>query len=506
MKVLLMDPPMQSIMQARADWFPMSLAYLAGAITREGHQALIYNGEHDPSLDYVNLTIYSANYYKYLEALHDPGHPAWKKIARLMEDFKPDVVGLTSFSVKFPSAQRLAAIAKDYNPQIPVIMGGQHATILTEDVLSDPNIDFVIRGEGEGAFVDFLRALGGDQKWENVKSLSFKKEGGVIHNPLRPLLENLDTLALPARECLHDLQHYEPHALAKLFASRGCPYQCNYCGTQNIWTYKVRHHSAARVVEEIRHVKKEYGASNFTFFDDVFGLDKKKAMELTDTMSLAKTGVTWDCLTRANLVSDELLVNMKKAGCTKIDMGVESGSDKVLIDTKKGLTKKKIKEGAALVKKHGILLYMFFMIGLPTETEEDAKETRNFLEELKPDWACISIFTPIPGTEIYKKLKEQGKIPDKPDFAKFSHQSPHSNFAYGMLNREGFPELAQKTIAHIQAYNGSFRNLLRRALSRKYHRNLRLFFTDLKSVLTWKGVLQASHQGSHSKFYAESSK
>lgn len=503
MRVLLMDPPMQSIMLARADWFPMGLAYLAGAIKREGHEALIYNGEHDPSLGYVNLTTYSSNYHKYLEALQNPNDPTWKPIADLMVDFKPDVIAITSFSVKFPSAKKIAALAKDYNPDIPVVMGGQHATIMTDDVLEDPNIDFVIRGEGELALVDFLRRLGGDQRWDQVQNLSYKKGGAIVHNLMRPLVANLDELAFPARECLHNVEYYEPHALAKLFASRGCPYQCNYCGTQNIWTYEVRHHSKQRIIDEIEHVKKDYGATYFTFFDDVFGLNKKNAMEMTESMYQARLGISWDCLTRANLVSDELLSNMKKSGCTKIDMGVESGSDKVLKDTQKGLTRKKIKEGAELVKKHGILLYMFFMVGLPTETEEDAKQTIEFLEEIKPDWACISIFTPIPGTKIYKKLREDGKIPDKPDFARFSHQSPHSNFAYSMLNREAFPSFAQKTIAYIQAYNGSYKNLLRRAVSRKYHRNPKLFITDFKNFLTWKGILQSSHQGSHAKFYSK---
>jgi radical SAM superfamily enzyme YgiQ (UPF0313 family) len=191
---------------------------------------------------------------------------------------------------------------------------------------------------------------------------------------------------------------------------------------------------------------------------------------------------------------------MKKVGCTKIDMGVESGSEKVLKDTKKGLTKDQIRAGAALVKRHKILLYMFFMIGLTTETEEDVKRTLAFLEELKPDWAGISIFTPIPGTTLYKELRAQGKISDAPDYARFSHQSPHSNFAFSMLNREAFPVLAKETIEYVQAYNGSFRNLFRRGLSRGYHHNPKLLLSDLKKVATWKGFLQVYHQRSHSRF------
>jgi len=128
--------------------------------------------------------------------------------------------------------------------------------------------------------------------------------------------------------------------------------------------------------------------------------------------------------------------------------------------------------------------------------------TLQFLDDLKPDWAGISIFTPIPGTEQYRNLQAQGRIAAEPDFASFSHQSPHSNFAFNMMNREAFPALAQRTIEHVQAYNGSYRNLLRRARSRGYHRDIRLLFSDLKKVMSWKKSLQSSHQGSHAKFYA----
>ena len=505
MKILLLDPPMQSIMLARADWFPMGLAFLAGSAIKEGHEVLIYNGEHDPQLSYVNLTTYSSNYHRYLEALKDPAHGAWKKISTVMSDFKPDVVGITSFSVKWPSAKRIAAIAKDYSRNVPVVMGGQHVTIRTDDALAEPNVDFVIKGEGEETFVDFLRQLGSDQRWDDVPGLAFKKNGQHVHNRPRELSENIDDL-LPARECLYDVENYEPHALAKLFASRGCPYQCNYCGTQNIWTFKVRHRSTESVIKEVEHVKKEYGSMYFTFFDDVFGLDKKRAIDLCEDMTRAQLGVRWDCLTRANLVSSELLTAMKQAGCVKIDMGVESGSDKILKDTKKGLTVDQLLAGGRLIKKHGLFLYCFFMVGLPTETEEDSKKTIEFLEKLKPDWAGISIFTPIPGTAIYNTLQADGKIPDNPQFENFSHQSPHSNFAFSMLNREAFPALAEKTVEYVQSYNGRYINLIKRGLSRGYQRDIRLLFSDLRRVMTWKNWLQSSHQGSHSRFYSKPDK
>lgn len=497
MKVLLVDPPMQSIMQARADWYPMGLAYLAGSAKKEGHEVLIYNGEHDPKLDYVNLTTYSSNYHLYQEALDNPQHSVWCKIRKVIADFKPDIIGITSFSVKFPSALRIAAIAKDYNSQVPVIMGGQHVTIMTEESLSDKNIDFVVRGEGETTFIDFLYKFK-QQQWEDVLGLSYKNGYKVKHNLPQPLIQDIDELPYPARECLYDIENYETHALAKLFASRGCPFKCNYCGTQNVWTHKFRHHGAKRIVNEINQVKKEYGSTTFTFFDDVFGLDKKYTMTLLDEMIKSNLDVKWDCLIRASIVSRELLEKMKDAGCTKIDMGVESGSDRILKHTRKGVTLKEIEKAAYLIKRSGLFLYCFFMLGLPYEKEEDIEMTKQFLLKIKPDWAGISIFTPIPGTGIYNELQEQGRIPDNPDYAMFSHQSPYSNFAFSMNNKEAFPEIAQDMIEFIQDYNGKYRNLFKRAMTRGYLKNPRLLISDLKKVLTWKGILKLSHQGLHS--------
>jgi radical SAM superfamily enzyme YgiQ (UPF0313 family) len=221
----------------------------------------------------------------------------------------------------------------------------------------------------------------------------------------------------------------------------------------------------------------------------VFGLNKQRTLSLTHEMIDAKLGIQWDCLTRVNLMSDEILISMKKAGCVKIDVGVESGSQRILEDTQKGITIYEIVEGVKLIKKHSIFVYVFLMIGLPSEIESDIAKTKEFLVKLKPNWAGISIFTPIPGTKLFNDLHSQGYLGDNIDFAMFSHQSPYNNFAVNMVNREEFPKLAAGMIAFVQNYNGSLKNLIRRALTRKYHRNPGLFLYDLKKVLSWKGYI-----------------
>ena len=503
MRILLVDPPMQSFMQARADWYPMSLSYLAGVIMNEGHDVLIYNGEHDKDLDYLNLTTYSENYHLYPDGLNNDEHYIWKKFKNILVSYKPDVVGITAFSVKYPSAIKIASICKDYDPSIPIIMGGQHTTIMTDQVLGNPQIDFAVRGEGEETIKEFLYQFNANQQWSNIDGLCYKQDGNIIKNKNRELISDIDSIPFPRIDVLYDIENYSESSVSKLFTSRGCPYKCTYCGTQNIWTYKLRNHSPQRIIDEINIKKNDFGCSYFTFFDDVFGLNKKQTNALLDTMIEKKININWDCLTRPDTVNDELLKKMKEAGCTKIDMGVESGSDKILLDTKKSTNKKQILEASKLIKNNKIMLYMFFMIGLPTETEEDAQQTKKFLNEIKPDWAGISIFTPIPGTEIYNDLINVGLISNNPDFSKFSHQSPNSNFAFNMNNRDEFPELAKETIKFIQAYNGSYKNLFRRALSRNYIKNPKLLIFDFYKFLTWRGLLSKSHNTAHSSFYSK---
>ena len=250
MKILLIDPPMQSIMLARADWYPMSLSYLAGSAIAEGHDVLIYNGEHDKDLDYVNLTTYSNNYHLYPEALNNADHYAWKKYKKILSQFKPDIIGITAFSVKFPSALRIAAISKDYNPTVPVIMGGQHTTIMTDQVLADRNIDFAVRGEGEQTFIEFINQFESNKSWSNIDGLCYKQNKRVLKNKNRELIENIDNIAYPSKETLYDLENYSETSLSKLFASRGCPYQCTYCDWGSLTYSKIRKRNLELVKEE----------------------------------------------------------------------------------------------------------------------------------------------------------------------------------------------------------------------------------------------------------------
>jgi anaerobic magnesium-protoporphyrin IX monomethyl ester cyclase len=208
MRILLIDPPMQSIMLARADWFPMGLCYLAGSLKQAGHLCLVYNGEHDPTLDYQNLQTYSDNYHLYLDALNDPSHLIWQTLSAIIADFGPDVIGITAFSVKFSAARRIAALAKSYDKTIPVVMGGQHATIMTNDVLNCPDIDFVVRGEGERTIVELIEQIEGGQHWEAIDGLSYKSSGQIIHNRDRMLNMDLDSLAMPDRGALYDAKIY----------------------------------------------------------------------------------------------------------------------------------------------------------------------------------------------------------------------------------------------------------------------------------------------------------
>ena len=191
--------------------------------------------------------------------------------------------------------------------------------------------------------------------------------------------------------------------------SRGCPYNCSYCAT-SIWERKTRYRSIDNVMQEIRFVIEKYGAKQFTFKDDSFTVNRKRVVEFCEKLIKEGFGISWDCNTRVNLVDEEMLRLMKKAGCTSIKVGIESGSERILKLMSKNITFEQCGEAAKLFRKVGIHWTGYFMMGLPSETREDIYQTLKFMKELNPDYASLSVYEPFPGTGLFEKGVENGLV------------------------------------------------------------------------------------------------
>jgi len=485
MKVLLIDPPYERLIGFRSQWFPLGIAYIGSYLIERGHDVVIYHGEHCTKTEYTSIVKYSENFSRYKLAIESDNHPIWEEIGNIVTSFKPKVIGISALTPKVPSASKIAEICKKIDPNMIVVFGGQHPTINPEEILANENVDFVVRGEGEETFFELIENLkNSSSNYQDISGLSFRSNGKTIHNINRGLIKNLDTIPLPARNKLFNLDTYSPVQLSMVMTSRGCPYKCAFCATQNIWGDKVRFRSIENVLKEIKEIKNKYGIKDVIFMDDSFTINKNRVKELCRILIEERLNITWSCLTRINMISDEIISLMKKAGCTKVDVGIESGNQRILNLINKDIDLKQIREAIKVLKRNKMYWSGFFMFGFPTETEDEVFDTLNFLKELKPNWANISIFTPYPGTKLFELSIEKGIITESPDYTLYSHQNPRLR-STDKIPQDRFYILANKIFKEVHKHNSSYYSLFKRALTRNYLNNPRLLLQDAKKVLSW---------------------
>jgi radical SAM superfamily enzyme YgiQ (UPF0313 family) len=349
----------------------------------------------------------------------------------------PDVVGITCLTPGALVTYKIAKKIKEYNPQILIVLGNLHASVFAESILKERIADVVVHGEGEHTMLEIVKALEAHENFDDIKGISFLKNGKVIHTPRRPFIENLDELPYPAWH-LFPLDKYrvtsfiaikEP-ALSVL-GSRGCPYKCIFCSLKSTGD-KYRKRSSKSIVDEIEYMVEHFGFKQVAFADPTFPSNKKYGMEFCE--EIIKRGlhkkIVWVPETRVDVVDRELLEKMKDAGCRRIQYGFESGVQMLLDNLKKNFTLDDSKRAMKYTKEVDIESMGLFMLGVPGETKELSQQTIDFAKELDVDFAKFSLTIPYPGTEIYETLLREGKLRTD-DWEKFtSYPSDSSMIIY----------------------------------------------------------------------------
>jgi anaerobic magnesium-protoporphyrin IX monomethyl ester cyclase len=380
MKVLLVQP-------AATDrgFIHLGLAYIGACLEARGHEIKI-----------LDLGVEGESKARILNCL--------RKVA-------PDVVGITTLTPTYPGALRVAALVKEMFPRCPIILGGTHASVLTDEVLRERNVDFVVRGEGEITMPELLNAIEAGRGVTGVPGVSYKDNGAIIHNPPRAFIENLDSLPSTPWH-LFTLERYTGNLNGKkavgLSAARGCPFNCVFCYRGPAAGDAIRMWSPQRIIQEVQSLRERYGIRAIHFWNDVFTYDRRWVESLCDLIDQDKIEFEWDCQTRADLINEQVLRKMKKAGCTAIMLGVESGSDEVLSRTDKKLTREQIRESFRLLQEIGFQTTATFTLGLPWDTKATIRETIDFAKEINPDFAMFYVATPFPGSELWNILERRG--------------------------------------------------------------------------------------------------
>ncbi|MFA5864837.1 MAG: cobalamin-dependent protein [Phycisphaerae bacterium] len=291
--ILLIDPPHYRLFKntyglAR---YPLSLGYLSGAIkAKTDWRVIAYNADFFPKSKPVKVRYLSGQGFEnYRSALKNPSEPIWKEIAAVITRYQPAVVGISCKSQTFASARAVARIVKEIDPRIITIAGGPHPSMVGGEILAYPEFDVAVRGEGEAAIIQLLNAIQTEKSFEGIPGVIFRNNNQIRDNGPGAFIEDLNSLPFPhqfAPQVLHDYKLYPPSAFNHIFATRGCSYNCFFCGSRNVWGRKVRFRFPENVVREIQGLMQK-GLTSVYFDDDTFGINTQSIRELCQAI---KTG------------------------------------------------------------------------------------------------------------------------------------------------------------------------------------------------------------------------
>ncbi len=352
------------------------------------------------------------------------------ELERRLRAEQPQLVGITAMTPTLPEALRVARVARAVVPSARVVLGGVHPTLDPVSVLEHPEVDFVVRGEGERPLADLADALARGGPVEGIDGLCRRDGATFAVKPRAQAVANLDELpsadygAFPVERYVEHFAHLRGLRGISMIVSRGCPFQCSFCAVHQTMSRTWRTRSPARVVDDIVALKERWGIEGVWFKDSIFNLNRKWTAEFCRLLRERNVGVTWQALTRIDLVDEDELRMMRDAGLTQLDLGIESGSPKTLLRLRKGIDVAQIREKVRLAKKY-VNVFGFFMIGIPGEEVEDVEQTFALARELDLDRWSWSIYSPLPGSSLFDDLVREGKISSR-----VAHGQVHFTEAY----------------------------------------------------------------------------
>jgi anaerobic magnesium-protoporphyrin IX monomethyl ester cyclase len=326
------------------------------------------------------------------------------KIEELLADRRPDVIGFSILHANRWGGIEIARIAKQLNPEVKIIFGGIGASLLWEHLLRHfSEIDFVVIGEGEHTFLNLIKWIeGADEKLpQNIKGIAFRENGKAVKTEKADFQHDLDKLPNPAK--YFEYQH--------LSSTRGCAWNCTFCGSPQFWGHKIRFRSPENFVEELELLYQK-GIRFFYISDDTFTTNKKRVIEICKLIIEKNLKITWFAISRVDHVDEEILYWMRKAGCIQISYGVESGSKKIRRVLNKKIKPDQIKKAFSLTVQYGILSRAYFIYGSPGETWDTIQETLDLIHEIKPLSMIVYILDIFPGTQIYADLQKRSHVTD----------------------------------------------------------------------------------------------
>jgi len=400
MKIYLLNPPFVHRYSRNSRWaarcrggtlyYPIWLSYAVGVLEKEGHKVRLCDA------------------------------PAWGwNLANVKEDvkkFKPHlIVGESNFQSLTNDVKVVEELKRICGSKIVLV--GPPTSQFSNEILNNSGVDVVARFEYDFTLRDIAEAVEEGKDFANIRGISYKENGKIIHNPNRPFIssEELDEIPFVSKvykKHLNIKDYFLGHTLypmVQIFTGRGCLNQCTFCSwPKTLMGRKYRVRSVENVVDEFEFIANELPEVKEIFIeDDTFTINKKRIREICEELKRRKLDITWSCNARADL-DYETMKMMKEASCRLLDVGYESGNDEILKNIKKGITTDEMRRFTKDAKRAGLKILADFIFGLPGETKETIERTIRFAKEMKPDLVQFAVATPIPGTEFYNYVKENG--------------------------------------------------------------------------------------------------
>ncbi|MBM3461666.1 MAG: radical SAM protein [Armatimonadetes bacterium] len=411
MKILLVNPPLKEeerrnpvIGTLFANAMPLGLGYVAAV--------LIENGITD-----VSIVDAAAEY---------------KSAADIVERVRRDGVdlvgiGATTYSY-FDAIDVAVALKKAFGKSVPVVLGGPHISAIPSHAMDCDAFDYGVLGEGEHTFLELVQTLARGEDPTKVAGIVYRRDEELVFTARRPLVMDLDTIPFPARHL------FKTHLYASLptdvrylpkftqIPTRGCPFQCNFCDSAAVTGKKYRAPSPKYLVDEMEHMKKDFGVREVAFAATTFTVSHKKTHQFLDELEARKLNMAWTASTRVDVVDRDLLFRMKEMGCWSIRMGIESGNDDVLKFIQRGMTTEEVSRVVHWADEAGMQIKAFFIIGHLTDTPATIKQTIDFACSLPLDDVTVQINTPLPNTPQFKMAPSYGTL--NPDFSQYNFWRP----------------------------------------------------------------------------------
>jgi len=326
-----------------------------------------------------------------------------------------DVVGITAMTFTLVDVFKTAQVVRRAMPDAKIVLGGPHVHLYPNETIRRREVDFLIQGEGEIAFLELLSNLDNSDAWPQIKGLVYEDDtGNIVNNGIAASTENLDELGIPARHLL-DVKDYTSllarnRIITTMFTSRGCPFRCTFCDRPYSPVLSgFRWRSAGHVADEMETCL-SLGIREGFIYDDTFTVRRDRVFELCDEIERRRINFRWDVRAHVNTVTPELLRRMKESGCDRIHYGVECGNDRMLKVIRKNMTVATVRNVVQATKEAGIEVLCYFIIGQQTETASDISDTLDLARDLDPHYAHFTVFCPYPGTEIYSQGLAAGII------------------------------------------------------------------------------------------------